>query len=104
MQIRPDRYGEEGIYAILGRKTFLQPVLAALIGMIPNCLSSVLIAKGYIKGALGFGSMIAGLSANTGYGILVLFRELPLKKALMIILTLLAVSIIVGELFFFTVG
>ena len=99
-----DRFGEEGIYSLLGHHAFLQPVLASLIGMIPSCFSSVLIAEGFLKGALGFGSMIAGLLANTGFGILVLFRELPLKKTLLIILLLQAISILVGEVFHFTVG
>jgi len=49
-----DRFGEAGIYALLGRNTFLQPVLSSLIGMIPSCFSSVLIAEGFIKGVLGF--------------------------------------------------
>ncbi|OLN32040.1 hypothetical protein DSOL_2133 [Desulfosporosinus metallidurans] len=72
--------------------------------MIPSCFSSVLIAEGFLKGALGFGSMIAGLLANTGFGILVLFRELPLKKTLLLILLLQAISILVGEIFHFTIG
>ena len=99
-----DRFGEEGIYSLLGRNSFLQPVVASLIGMIPSCFSSVLIAEGFLKGALGFGSMLAGLLANTGFGILVLFRELPLKKTLLIILLLQAISILVGEIFYFTIG
>ncbi|MDR3540430.1 MAG: putative manganese transporter [Desulfosporosinus sp.] len=99
-----ERFGEEGIYSLLGRNAFLQPILASLIGMIPSCFSSVLIAEGFLKGALGFGSMIAGLLANTGFGILVLFKELPLKKTLSIILLLQVISILVGELFHFTIG
>ena len=102
--ILTDRFGTQGISALLGRDTFLQPVLASLIGMIPSCFSSVLIAEGYLEGVLGFGSMIAGLLANTGFGILVLFRELPLKKTLLIILLLQAISILVGEIFYFTIG
>lgn len=99
-----DRFGEEGIYSLLGRNSFLQPIVASLIGMIPSCFSSVLIAEGYLQGALGFGSMMAGLLANTGFGILVLFRELPLKKTLLLILLLQAISILIGEIFHFTVG
>jgi hypothetical protein len=98
------RFGEAGIYTLLGRNSSLQPVLASLIGMIPSCFSSVLIAEGFLKGALGFGSMMAGLLANTGFGILVLFRELPLKKTLLIILLLQTLSILVGEIFHFTIG
>lgn len=96
-----NRLGGEGINALLGRNTFLQPVLASLIGMIPSCFSSVLIAEGFIKGVLGFGSLISGLLANTGFGILVLFRELSLKKTVWIILLLQAISIFVGELLYF---
>ncbi|ODA40790.1 hypothetical protein DSBG_2366 [Desulfosporosinus sp. BG] len=102
--ILADQFGEEGIYALLGRNSFLQPVFAALIGMIPSCFSSVLIAEGFIKGALGFGSLISGLLANTGFGILVLFRELSLKKTFGIILLLQAISILVGELFYFVIA
>ncbi|TGE31725.1 putative manganese transporter [Desulfosporosinus sp. Sb-LF] len=99
-----NQFSEEGIYTLLGRDTFLQPVLAALIGMIPSCFSSILIAEGFIKGALGFGAMISGLLANTGFGVLVLFRELPVKKTLLIILLLQSISILVGEIFYFTIG
>lgn len=104
IEIGVNRFGEEGLYALLGRNALLQPVAASLIGMIPSCFSSVLIAEGFIKGALGFGSMLAGLLANTGFGILVLFRELSLKKTLWIILLLQSISILIGELFHFTIG
>lgn len=45
-----NQVGEDGLYTLLGGNTFLQPILASLIGMIPSCFSSVLIAEGYIKG------------------------------------------------------
>ena len=96
-----NQVGEDRLYAMMGGNTFLQPILASLIGMIPSCFSSVLIAEGFIKGVLGFGSLISGLLANTGFGILVLFRELPLKKTLLILLLLQGISILVGELFYF---
>lgn len=94
-------FGEEKFYALLGRNTLLQPVLASIIGMIPSCFSSVFIAESFIQGTLSFGSMLSGLLANTGYGILVLFRELPLKKTVLIILILQVVSISIGEIFSF---
>ncbi|WP_407311288.1 putative manganese transporter [Desulfosporosinus sp. SB140] len=104
IEIGADRFGEEGLYTLLGRTTFLQPIVASLLGMVPSCFSSVLIAEGFLKGALSFGSMMAGLLANTGFGILVLFKELPLKKTLWIILILQAMSILVGEILFVAVG
>lgn len=104
IELGVDSLGEEGFYALLGRNTFLQPVLTSLVGMIPSCFSSVFIAEGYISANLGFGAMISGLLANTGYGILVLFKELPLKKTLWIILLLQGISILVGEMFYLTIG
>lgn len=53
----------------------LQPIIMAFVGLIPNCAISVLIAMLYIKGVIGFGSVIAGLSAGGGLGLLVLLRN-----------------------------
>ena len=94
-----DKLGEEHFHDILGKNTILQPVFAAVTGMIPSCFSSVFIAESYLKGAIGFGALIAGLGANTGYGILIVLKELPLKKGLKIIALLLAISILAGEIF-----
>lgn len=94
-----EKLGQENFEAILGKNTLLQPIYASLIGMIPSCFSSVFIAESYLKGALDFGPMISGLLANTGYGILVVFKELPWKQALRVFLLVQLISIVVGELF-----
>ncbi|MDD3893911.1 MAG: putative manganese transporter [Syntrophomonadaceae bacterium] len=93
-----EKFGEESFYQLLGKNNLLQPVFVALIGAIPSCFSSVFVAEAYIKGVIGFGSMMAGLCANTGYGVLVILKEVPFKKALKIILFMMAVSILVGEI------
>ncbi len=49
-------------------------MLTALIGLIPNCASSVLITQLYLRGALGFGAAMAGLLVGSGMGVLVLLR------------------------------
>ena len=94
------KLGEESVHAILGKNTYLQPVFASLIGMIPSCFSSVVLAEGFIKGAIGVGPLVAGLCANTGYGVLILIKELSLKKAIKIIILIQAISITVGELIY----
>ncbi|MBW9159661.1 putative manganese transporter [Clostridium tagluense] len=94
------KLGEESLHAILGKNTYLQPIFASLIGMIPSCMSSVVLAEAFIKGAIGVGPLVAGLCANTGYGILIVMKELTFKKAMKIIILIQGISITVGELIY----
>lgn len=49
-------------------------IIAALVGLIPNCASSVVITQLYLDQIIGAGAMMAGLLVNAGVGLLVLFR------------------------------
>ena len=69
--------GEERLASLLLSGSFLQPLAAALLGLIPNCAASVLLTRLYLEGALGFGSLIAGLASSAGVGLLVLWRMNP---------------------------
>jgi len=92
-----DRVGEEHLSDFLLGNSLLQPVFAALVGLIPSCAASVAITQVYIAGGIGFGSAIAGLSASGGIGLLVLIRETKsLKQTLKIIGILFAVSALSG--------
>jgi hypothetical protein len=95
-----ERLGEDAFTSLLGKNTFLQPIYASLIGMIPSCFSSIFIAEAYINNAIGFGALIAGLCANTGYGILIIFRRLSFKKAIKVMVIVQAISIFIGEIIF----
>lgn len=91
--------GEENLGKAMLVGTVFQPVIAALIGLIPNCAASVAITMMYLKGGLSFGSAIAGLCAGGGLGLLVLFKEnQDHKDTLRIVGLLLAVSIGAGIL------
>ncbi|MCD8205705.1 MAG: arsenic efflux protein [Clostridia bacterium] len=59
---------------------YLQPLICAAIGLIPNCASSVIITGAYLNGGVLFGSMIAGLCTNAGMGMVVLFKNTKQTK------------------------
>ena len=91
--------GEEAFGKLFSGHTYFQPFMAALVGLIPNCAASVAITELYLKGAITYGSLIAGLCASAGLGILVLFREEKEKKEIFKVLgLLLGISVLVGSI------
>ena len=72
--------GEDVFADLLGRMGFFQPVVAALVGLIPNCAASVLLTQLYVEGALRFSSLVAGLCTGAGVGLAVLWRTNPSWK------------------------
>ena len=96
---------EEKLYTFLRSNAVLAPFFSLLVGLIPNCASSVIISKLYITGSLSFGACISGLIANSGLGILVLFgKNCDIKNNLKIIAALLITGIISGYLICFIAG
>lgn len=66
--------GAEALADFVGANPVASVFASALVGLIPNCAASVLIAQLYIEGVLGAGAMIAGLLVAAGVGLLVLVR------------------------------
>ena len=92
--------GEDQIGSIIGNQPVLGVLLAALVGMIPNCAGSVIITQMYLGGILGTGQMLAGLLAGAGVGILVLCRtNRGAKENLGLIGLLYVISVCWGILF-----
>lgn len=66
--------GEDVLGSLFLNRPVVGELVAALLGMIPNCASSVAITQLYLNGVLSAGAMIAGLLSGSGVGLLVLFR------------------------------
>ncbi|MCM1371082.1 MAG: arsenic efflux protein [Clostridium sp.] len=94
--------GEENLGNIILKNGFLGPIFSSLIGLIPNCASSVIITELYLNGVITFGSMLSGLLTGSGVALLVLFKvNKNLKenfKILSIIYLIGVISGIVAEL------
>jgi hypothetical protein len=89
--------GEDNIKNLVDNRPFLANVLAALVGLIPNCASSVIISELYIDGILSAGAMLSGLLANSGVALAVLFRtNRPKRDNFIIVLILFVISVISG--------
>lgn len=65
--------GLDGIAQFFAKNKYLQVLLASLIGLIPNCVSSVFLTEMFMSGILMFPALVAGLSASAGVGFIVLW-------------------------------
>lgn len=72
--------GEEYITKILLTNTIYSSFITSIIGLIPNCASSVILTELYLKGSITIGPLIGGLLTNSGASLLVLIRNNKNKK------------------------
>lgn len=89
--------GYEALTEMVNTNKYISVIATSLIGLIPNCASSVAISQLYIEGVLGFGALLAGLLDACGVGLIVLFRNnRPMKHNLFIIIALFVISVVIG--------
>lgn len=91
--------GQARLESFLSAAKFYQPLLSGLVGLIPNCASSVILAQMFARGSITLGAAFAGLSVNAGLGLAVLLRKnRPAVNTLYIVLGLYAYSVALGLL------
>jgi hypothetical protein len=92
--------GEEALASFAAGAGILTPIAAGLVGLIPNCASSVVLTQLFLSGVISTGAMLAGLIANSGVGLLILFRvHKNWKVNLLITAIVYGAGIFVGILF-----
>lgn len=89
--------GEENFSNFINQNRYLAPLFSSIIGLVPNCASSVVISELYIEGHLAFGSLLSGLLVNSGLGLMVIMKNKEgIKKLPIMLLILLTVGISSG--------
>lgn len=91
--------GEDVLAGLILNRPILGPIIAGIVGLIPNCASSVIITQIYSLGQLSLGGAVAGLSVNAGLGLAVLFKQNKnIKENIFVLLFLYFVSVMAGTI------
>lgn len=89
--------GEENLANLVLNMPVIGPMIAGILGLIPNCAGSVVLTQLYLEQVISLGSMIGGLLVGSGIGILVLFRvNKNLKENLKILGLLYTIGVVCG--------
>lgn len=89
--------GEETIAGFLRYNPILGPVIAGLIGLIPNCAASVILTQLYLENMITVATMISGLLVGAGVGLAVLFKtNKGIKENLKIVGLLYLIGVVSG--------
>lgn len=89
--------GEDNIAGFMLDRPILGPIISGIIGLIPNCASSVIITQMYLENIISGGTMIAGLLVGAGVGLAVLFRtNKGIKENIKITVLLYGIGVVSG--------
>lgn len=90
---------------LLRNFSFLTPFILGVIGLIPSCASSVIITELFLDNVISLGSALAGLFANSGVALAVLFRNNKNRKENFLILGILyIISVVSGIIINIIIG
>jgi hypothetical protein len=89
--------GEDVISGFLNNNMWLTPLFAVLVGLIPNCASSVILTELFMQGSITFAAAVAGLICNAGIGIMYLLKDRKKwRETLVVIGIIVLVGLVVG--------
>ncbi|MEG2436301.1 MAG: arsenic efflux protein, partial [Ruthenibacterium sp.] len=89
--------GADTLGAFVTGSGYWQPVLAGLVGLIPNCAASVLLTQLFAAGQLSFGGLVSGLCTGAGVGLAVLLHaNKSMKQNMFIIVLLYVIGVFAG--------
>lgn len=89
--------GEEHISNFLQGQPVLGPVIAGIIGLIPNCAASVILTQLYLENVISLATMFSGLLVGAGVGLAVLFKmNKGIKQNIKIVSLLYVIGVTVG--------
>ena len=89
--------GEVAISNFVSKNIVLGPIVAGLVGLIPNCASSVILTELFVENVISMPILISGVAVNAGVGILVLFKtNKNVKENLKIVGLLYAIGVLSG--------
>ena len=78
--------GEEAFISFMTSNRYLTPLFSSIVGMVPNCVSSVLISELYLSNAIPFGALLAGLLMNAGIGLMILIKNRSTFKSNLVVI------------------
>ncbi len=99
MNVGIEWIGEETIKSVVLDRPVLGSLLAALVGLIPNCASSVVLTSLFVEGIVSTGALLSGLMVNAGVGLAILFRNnRPARDSFRVVAILFTISVACGIL------
>ena len=97
--------GEERFASFIQMNKYLSPLFSSIIGLIPNCASSLLLSELFIEGNLSFGALTSGLLVNAGLGFIVLLKNRRSAKNILLIISICFITaVIVGYICCLIIG
>lgn len=88
---------EETIANFISQNLVLGPIIAGIIGLIPNCASSVILTELFVENVISMPVLISGVAVNAGVGLLVLFKtNKNIKENLSIVGLLYIIGVLSG--------